>query len=190
MPSNKTSTTFVCLSALALLCAAPAFAQGMNPNPAGNVGDAHSSAKASASDKKFVEKALQGGMAEVELGKLATEKASSSDVKDFGSKMVDDHTKLGDQMKPIAAQLGITPPSSLSTKDQALMTKLQGLSGSAFDKAYMDSMVADHKEDDKEFQAEETSGKDPQVRDAATQGEPIIAQHLQMAQEIQKKIKK
>jgi putative membrane protein len=146
------------------------------------------SSMASAADKKFVAKALQGGMAEVELGKLATEKASSQDVKDFGQKMVADHTRLGDQMKPIASQIGVNPPSGLSAKDQALMSKLQGLNGSAFDKAYMNAMVADHKEDVKEFKMEETSGKDGQVKQAAAQGESVISGHLQMAESIQKKM--
>ncbi|GAC1427662.1 MAG: hypothetical protein NVSMB62_25590 [Acidobacteriaceae bacterium] len=145
------------------------------------------STAASAGDKKFVMKALQGGMAEVKLGQLATEKASSQEVKDFGQKMVDDHTKLGDQMKSVAAQIGVTVPSDVSAKDKALMTKLQGLSGAAFDKAYINAMVADHKEDDKEFKMEETGGKNSQVKDAATQGESLIAGHLQMAMDLQKK---
>lgn len=181
MPGKKTSTNLVSLSAIVLMCGAQAFAQGTA---------SASPQTASAADKKFVEKAMQGGMAEVELGKLATEKAASSDVKDFGQKMVDDHTKLNEQMKPIAEELGVTAPTELSAKEQALKTKLSGLSGAAFDRAYMDAMVADHKDDDKEFKGEETSAKDPKVRDAATQGEPVIAQHLQMAQDLQKKLKK
>lgn len=189
MPTTKTSTSLACLSAAALFCATQVFAQGMNPNPAGNTAGAAGSTAASAADKKFVQKAMEGGMAEVELGHVAVQKGSSQDVKDFGQKMVDDHTKMNEQMKPVGARLGITPPASLPAKEQALKTKLEALSGATFDKAYMNAMVADHKEDDKDFKAEETSGKDPQVKDAATQGEPIIAQHLQMAEDIQKKLK-
>lgn len=144
-------------------------------------------AAASAGDKKFVMKALQGGMAEVQLGQLAVQKASRPDVKEFGQKMVDDHTKLGDQMKSVASQIGVPAPTELSAKDKALMAKLEGLSGAAFDKAYVNAMVADHKEDDKEFQMEETGGRNPQVKDAATQGESLIAGHLQMAINLQKK---
>jgi putative membrane protein len=114
--------------------------------------------KASAADKKFVKEAMQGGMAEVELGQLATQKAQSSDVKQFGQKMVDDHTKLNDQMKPVASQLGITPPASLDMKHKAVSTKLNKLSGDEFDKAYIKAMVKDHQKDVAEFQKEASTG--------------------------------
>ena len=91
--------------------------------------------KDSSTDKKFVKEAMQGGMAEIQLGQVASQKAQSEDVKQFGQHMVDDHTKLNEQMKPIASQLGITPPTSLDNKHQAIATKLNGLSGEAFDKA-------------------------------------------------------
>jgi putative membrane protein len=93
--------------------------------------------KASASDKKFLKEAMQGGMAEVEFGQLASQKAQSADVKQFGQKMVDDHTKLNDQLKPAASQLGITPPASLNMKHKAISTKLNKLSGDSFDIAYI-----------------------------------------------------
>src|SRR4051812_28926361 len=99
--------------------------------------------KASSTDKKFVKEAKQGGMAEIQLGQVASQKAQSEDVKQFGQHMVDDHTKLNEQMKPIASQLGITPPTSLDNKHQAIATKLNGLSGEAFDKAYIKAMIKD-----------------------------------------------
>ena len=77
-------------------------------------------------DKKFVQGALQGGMAEVALGKLALEKSSNEDVKKFAQRMVDDHTKLGDDMKPVAEQLGVPMPTGLSKKDQALRSQATG----------------------------------------------------------------
>lgn len=190
MNRTRTISNLACLSALALMCGVQALSQtGSGSGSQTAMGGGSQDATASAADKKFVTKAMEGGMAEVQLGQLASQKASSAEVKDFGQKMVDDHTKLNDQMKPVAAQLGIAEPTSLSAKHQALMTKLQGLSGAEFDKAYMTAMVADHKEDDKDFKSEETGAKNSQVRDAATQGEPVIAQHLQMAEDIQKKLK-
>jgi putative membrane protein len=139
-------------------------------------------------DKKFVKEAMEGGMAEVKLGQMASEKGNSPDVKEFGQKMVTDHTKLNDQMKPIASQMGIQPPAELPAKDKALQTKLEGLSGDAFDKAYMSAMVKDHKKDLAEFQKEASSGKNPQVKDAAQQGAQVIQQHLQMAQDVAQKV--
>jgi putative membrane protein len=127
---------------------------------------------------------MQGGMAEVQLGQLASEKAQSADVKQFGQKMVDDHTKLNDQMKPVASQLGVTPPTSIDAKDQALATKLNGLSGEEFDKAYIKAMLKDHQKDVADFQKEATTGSSPQVKDAASQGEKVISEHLNMIRQI------
>src|SRR5258708_22471067 len=88
-------------------------------------------------DQTFVRKALEGGAAEVQLGQLAQQKSQSEDVKQFGQKMVEDHTRLGDQMKPIAQQLGVKEPNGPSKNDKQLMAKLEGVSGQQFDQAYI-----------------------------------------------------
>ena len=141
---------------------------------------------ASAADKMFVRKSLQGGMAEVQLGQLTLQKSSNDQVKQFAQRMIDDHTKMGDQMKPIAQQVGVEVPNHVSKKDQAVMAKLQGLSGTAYDQAYVKDMVKDHKEDLSEFQMEASNGQDPAVKDAASQGSKVIAEHLQMVQQLAK----
>jgi putative membrane protein len=135
-------------------------------------------------DKAFVHNAMEGGMAEVELGQLAAQKGSSDDVKQFGQKMVDDHTKLNDQMKPIAQQLGINPPEKLSKKDRALQDHLQSLSGSQFDNAYIEAMVKDHKKDLDDFKNEAQQTQNQQLQQAVQQGGQVIAQHLQMIEQI------
>ena len=121
--------------------------------------------------------AAQGGMAEVELGKLATEKASSDDVKKFGQRMVDDHTKAGDQLKQVASTQGITLPQGLSAKDKLTKEHLSKLSGEQFDKAYMADMVKDHTQDVADFQRESQSGSDPAVKDFASQTLPSALQY-------------
>jgi putative membrane protein len=140
----------------------------------------------SAMDKMFVKKALQGGMAEVQLGRLSLQKSNNDQVKQFAQRMIDDHTKLREQMKPVAQQLGVSDPYDVSKKDKATMAKLQALSGPAFDVAYIRDMVKDHKQDLSEFQTEASSGQDQTVKDAANQGSKVIAQHLQMIQQIAK----
>lgn len=137
-----------------------------------------------ASDKKFVRTAAEGGLAEVELGQLATQKASSDDVKKFGQRMVDDHSKANDQLKQVAASEGIQIPDKLSAKDQATKARLEKLSGEQFDKAYMRDMVKDHTQDVADFQRESTNGSDPQVKQFASQTLPILQSHLQEAQQI------
>ncbi len=136
-------------------------------------------------DAKFAMKAAQGGMAEVQLGQLATQKASSPDVKAFGQQMVDDHTKANDQLKQAAAQEKMSLPTTMDPKDQALYSKLQGMSGPQFDKAYMKAMVKDHKEDVKQFQKEADKGKNSQIKNFASQTLPILQSHLSKAESIE-----
>jgi len=139
---------------------------------------------ASADDKSFVTGALRGGMAEVELGQIAAQKGNSEDVKQFGQKMVDDHTRLGDQMKTVAGQIGVDPPSMLSPMDKALELKLKALSGDDFDKAYIRAMVKDHRKDLMDFKKEVADGQSSTVKEAATKGEKVIAEHYKMIRQI------
>lgn len=147
---------------------------------------ASSSAKA---DHAFVMKAAQGGLAEVQLGQLAAQKASNPDVKAFGQKMVDDHTKANDQLKDIATKNNIAIPTDMSTKDKAEYDRFSKLSGDAFDKAYMSHMVTDHKKDVAEFKKEANGGKDDAVKNFAQQTLPTLQDHLKMAQETNGKLK-
>ena len=90
-------------------------------------------------------------------------------MKQSGQKMVDDHTRLNEQVKPIASNLGVTPAPGISPQ-KPLETRLKGLFGDAFDKAYMQAMVQDHRKNLAEFKREAASAKDSQAKDAAQQG--------------------
>jgi putative membrane protein len=140
--------------------------------------------KLAASDRKFVNEALQGGMAEVELGKLASERGSNDAVKQFGQRMADDHGKAGDELKKIAQDKGITPPAEMDAKHKKLHDRLSKLSGAAFDRAYMDEMVKDHRTDVKYFQREATSAKDPDVKGFAAKTLPTLQEHLKQAESV------
>lgn len=159
-----------------------------NPNMNGNdqMQQQQATAESSMQDKAFVHDALEGGMVEVQLGKLAAQKGASDDVKQFGQKMVDDHTQLGDHMTQLAQQMGVKSPKGLSKKDEELVAKLQNLSGAQFDDAYIKAMVKDHKNDISNFKAEAQNTQNPAVRQAALQGGQMIDQHLQMIQQIAK----
>lgn len=145
-----------------------------------------SSKQLSAADKNFVMKAAQGGMAEVELGQLATQNAKSDEVKQFGQRMIDDHTKANEQLKQVAQQKGVTLPTDLSAKDKADKDRFSKLKGEQFDKAYMQHMVMDHKKDVAEFKKESTSAKDSDVKDFAAQTLPTLEDHLKQAQQVYK----
>jgi putative membrane protein len=135
------------------------------------------------SDETFVTKAAQGGLAEVELGRLATERGSSPKVKAFGQRMVEDHSRANHELKTIAANQGVMLPASMDSKSMDTKNRLSNLTGAEFDRAYMRDMVTDHKEDVAEFQKEAESGTDPDVKAWAAKTLPMLKEHLQLAEE-------
>ena len=135
-------------------------------------------------DQAFMIKAAQGGLAEVELGNVAIANAKTDQVRQFGQRMVDDHTKANDELKSLAAQKNVTLPTSLDAKDQATKDKLSAMKGEAFDRAYMTDMVKDHHKDIAEFQKEANSGQDPDVKAWAGKTLPILQEHLSLAEKI------
>jgi len=147
---------------------------------------AQRSTAVNAKDMKFATKAAQGGMAEVELGKLATQQASSDAVKQFGQRMVDDHSKANDELKQVASSKGIMLPSGLDKKDQTLKDRLSKLHGTAFDSAYMKAMVADHKKDVAEFRKASQNLQDTDLRAFASKTLPTLEDHLKMATDIER----
>jgi putative membrane protein len=145
--------------------------------------------KLASGDRKFVMEALKGGMAEVELGRLATEKASSDAVKQFGQRMVDDHGKAGDELKKLAQDKGITPPAELDGKHKKLHDRLSKLSGAEFDRAYVSEMVKDHRKDVKDFQREAAKAKDGDVKSYAAKTLPTLQEHLKQVEDLQAQVK-
>ncbi len=163
-------------------CPAPlALAQDSTMSKADSAKSKGMSMKASA-DQKFAMEAAQGGMAEVELGKLAAQKGSSDGVKKFGQKMVDDHSAANDKLKAIAAKKNMTLPSDMTAKDKAEMQRLQNMSGAAFDKSYTAYMLKDHQTDVAAFQKESSMGKDADIKAFATETLPTLQEHLKMVQ--------
>jgi putative membrane protein len=140
-------------------------------------------------DKKFMKDAAVGGMTEVELGKLAQEKAANPEVKQFAEKMVSDHTKANDQLKEVATKAKIDIPNALDSKHQSRVDKLAKLSGPQFDKAYMKDQLKDHEKDVSAFQSEAQGGSDPAVQKFATETLPTLQQHLEMAKNVNKTAK-
>jgi putative membrane protein len=157
---------------------------------AGFTAQAQTNSEISTSDTHFVKSAAEGGMAEVELGKLAEEKASNPEVKKFAERMVNDHTQANDQLKEVASSKHIALPTSLDAKDEATKQKLASLSGEEFDKAYMRDMVIDHTKDVTEFRHERASAQDSAVKDFAAKTLPTIEDHLKEARQIEPKVER
>jgi len=157
--------------------------------PTPHAGEKSASASGlAAADQAFVKEAAMGGMAEVDLGQLAASKASSPDVKQFGQRMVDDHGKANDELKSWASQKSVNLPTELDAKHKAEHAKLEKLSGDAFDRAYMTSMVADHNKDVADFQKQAKSAKDPDLKAWVTKTLPTLQDHQKSAKEISAKV--
>jgi putative membrane protein len=133
-------------------------------------------------DKTFVTSAASGGLAEVELGQLAEQKAASPQVKEFARTMVSDHTQANQDLQQIAQQQNLNLPKRPGKKEREEAQRLKKLSGAAFDKQYMTHMVQDHRKDISEFQRESASGKDPALKSYAQKYLPVLQKHLQMAE--------
>jgi putative membrane protein len=135
-------------------------------------------------DKIFLQKAAEGGTAEVQMGKLALERASAADVKAFAQKMVEDHTQLNDQMAPLAESKGVALPRKMDKANKAEYDKLATLSGEAFDKEYLAYMVKDHHEDLREFRMAATSTNDPELKVALDKAAKIVREHMIIADKL------
>jgi putative membrane protein len=135
-------------------------------------------------DATFYKKAAEGGIAEVEMGKLARDKSSNASVKEFGAMMVTDHSAANKKLKALAAKKNIKLPTSPSVGQLASKTKLEALSGDTFDESYIKGMVEDHQEDIKEFQTEASSGQDPDAKAYAAATLPTLKTHLRRIQAI------
>jgi putative membrane protein len=145
--------------------------------------DRQSKSDAKGSDAQmFVREAAIGGMAEVELGQLASGKASSPDVKRFAERMVADHGKANTELKSLAEKKGLSVPTQIDAKHKQTTDKLSKLSGPAFDRAYMDEMRKDHKKDVNEFKQQSMKGSDPEIKAWAATTLPTLQEHMQMAE--------
>jgi putative membrane protein len=139
----------------------------------------------SSMDRKFMMEAVAGGMAEVAMARLATERASSDAVKQYAQHMIDDHTKANDELMQLASAKGVTLPTGPDAKHQAMMAKMQTLSGAAFDAEYVKNAgVKDHEKMEKLFQKESAGAKDADTKAFAAKTLPAVQDHLRMAREM------
>jgi len=181
-PHQNTRLSILSVSVGLALAAAAGATLAAGTSAAAGAASATAATSVAAADKAFAMKAAAGGLAEVAFGKLAQQNGSNDQVKQFGSRMVDDHSKANDELKKIASSKGIALPADLDAKHKSEMAKMQKLTGAQFDRAYMDSMVKDHKEDVADFHKESTAGKDSDIKAFAAKTLPTLQDHLKMAQ--------
>jgi putative membrane protein len=143
---------------------------------------------ASDDDKKFLALAAQSDQNEIALSQTAEQKATNPAIKKFAEKMVTEHTKMTESMKPFADSWGLTPPNGPDADHQKELDKLNGLSGADFDKEYMSQMVTDHTKALSAFTTEAKDTKDVKFRAAVIEGKTAVAAHKNMAYDLKKKL--
>ena len=135
-------------------------------------------------DSSFYKVAAEAGLSEVELGNLAQEKGSTQQVKDFGAMMVKDHSAANDKLKSLATAKSITLPSSSGVRQTAQKAKLEVLSGETFDKSYIKSQLAAHRQAVALFKKEANSGQDSDAKAFAAATLPTLRGHLKQISSI------
>jgi putative membrane protein len=181
----RTTLLTLALAGLAMTAAASPARSTASHDPGGVAAPALSK-----EDRDFLDEAAQGGLVEVRLGEIAVKQAGSDDVKKFGQRMIDDHTKIDARLADIARDEGVILPAEPTRKQQQDIDKLSQLAGARFDKEYMNRMVDDHDHDVKAFEKEAKEAKDPEVKQFVESTLPTLHEHMALARQIQERIKK
>lgn len=140
--------------------------------------------KISKTDKSFMKAAGQINLLEIELGNYAAKNGQSAGVKEFGLRMVKDHTVLNQKLELLAGEKAVSVPQKLNAKHKKMVDKMMKLKGSKFDKAYIAAMTKGHKKAIKTFQAEVAKTKDPTIKQFATKAISILQEHLKLVTEL------
>lgn len=175
--------------AMAMVVALVTATWAQQSSPAGAQKPAQPSAsRAATGDSAFAMKAAHANMAEVELGKLALQKAMRDEVKKFAQQMMDDHSKALDELKMVAASKNITLPTEIDAEHKKLSEKLSASSGAAFDRAYMQAMVDGHRKVAADFRKESKSGSDAELKSWAGKTLPTVEAHLKQAETVNRSL--
>lgn len=193
----KLHTQALCCTLLGMAMSVPALCQGGSggnqpESSLSGVGQSSTSKMSSAqpteADKQFLATAAQSDQNEMALSRVAMQKGSNPAVKSYAKKMITDHTKLTNSMKPYASKWGVTPPTGPDADHQQELTKLNGMSGSELDKEYIDQMVTDHGKALDAFQTESSSTQLPKFKATVTKGQSVVSEHKTMADNLKSKL--
>ena len=148
------------------------------------------SAAADSGEQIFMNQTATEGMAEVEMGKVASDHALSSEVRQFAAQMISDHTKANEELDKIASEKLLRVPKDLDAEHKAKIDILRKKTGAEFDKSYMQAQVSDHDKMQQLLAAEVTNGKNANLKKFAVKILPTVTEHYQMAKELEAKVGK
>jgi putative membrane protein len=134
----------------------------------------------SEADKAFIREAGGGGLFEVDSGHKAVDKATDSQIKTIGQRMIDDHTRLNMELTDFASSKGVNETPTISGKDKAMLERLDKANGADFDREYVKMGLDDHRKDLAKFEHEASSANNRELRDWAGKTVPTLREHLNM----------
>jgi putative membrane protein len=185
---NRLIATVAAVFAAGLTVTPASFAQSSQPNGPGKPAAGSAAGETlNQEDKTFVKHAALGGLAEVELSKMA-QKSLNADVKNFADRMILDHTAANEQLSSLATGLGVEMPKTIDSEHQRMREKLATLHGKAFDAQYMRDMAEDHNKAVKLFQQVERTGHNPALKEFAQKTLPTLEEHQKMALDISRRL--
>jgi putative membrane protein len=143
----------------------------------------------SSKDQTTVKESLIMSMSSVKMGKMATTKSTRADLKKYGQKMVDDHTKLVDKLNELGKRKGMTPPTDIDEDHMKMIDELGKLSGNDFDKKYVSMELDEHQKFVDKFKDVQKSADDAELKSLAAKSLPTLQEHLTSLQAIDAKMK-
>lgn len=169
--------------------ATPSPTVGVTPSPGVTASPGASPvAVLTAPEKEFITEAATGSMMEVQLGTLAAQKASSNDVKQYGERIATAHSQLGQRLQQLASNLNVTLPQELNPEQRNMVSRLEKLSGKAFDREYIRAMVSDHLKDISEFERAASQVTNADIKQFVSEALPTLREHLKTARELASKL--
>jgi putative membrane protein len=138
----------------------------------------------SAGDMQFVRDAAHGGATEVEFGKILQQRAQSTELKKYGERLVEDHSKANDKLARIVEKKGVRVPTEPDSDQQTQLQRLSAMSGQQFDEHARQIAIRDHQGDIEKFRRASENAQDPELRQFAKDTLPVLERHLRMAQDI------
>jgi len=177
----------IVVTALTALAAVPAFAQfgnpgGLDPGTHESAPGVPAPGQTNVQDRLFTILASQGGLAEVELAKLAQQRARSNGVSAFAKQIIDDHGKTNARLTELAKQAGLNLPNEPAPDQQEVKQKLSVLDQGQFETEYMRVQVIEHQKTVQLLLWVIASGENAALQHFASDALPGVLHHLQLAQ--------
>ena len=156
-----------------------------NPTPARDAGAAVGTTGGTA-DRDFINDQLEDGRAEINLGKIAAQRATHPQVKQFAQMMVRDHQMAGEELRQLATQakVELNTAAEPDGDHKDAQEEFAELKGREFDRKYIDMMVNEHEEMVNEVEKQADSDN-VAVKGWATKTLPKVRQHLEQAKQLQ-----